>query len=529
MSSKSKVIIGIVLLAVGTGLVPTGLVSNDYLRERVYNGVPEAMINIKNEALPGLMDAIPPLATPDVLKGFKEEAIVGVEPVINILATPQVLRKVNESASTDLVPILNGTVDFLEQWANGTHVSGGIDLHLLDNDIPNGTYGLEAGIPTPTNIPLLKCVDLWNDSIALTFVNDDGIKIWVEAAGNATLQTLLSTTFNITSTQLALLLGWLNNFINNLTPVLVEAEPGPTINELATLAFYEQWANGTISGEVFLLNGLLGEFNSSYAGAPFFEVGLPNATSLTLTECLDLWDETGINTFINRDSFANHWLPAIEGDTSNITYLEGAFGISTNQVEDITEWLSALIYLTDPSAGRIADLLEYELDMSLTEIATLAVYEQWSNGTIYENDVLPDGLLSERKSPISGPPYFEVSLTVYSLQLNDAQVQALWDRESEYSLVTKSGIQNWYKAENGNTIYETLRLANKGLAWWQMYAILEWIPQFRDKIVNKLEKDDMNLPMEPYALGETLSVSLGITGAVLAALGVVFLLLSRRS
>jgi len=62
-----------------------------------------------------------------------------------------------------------------------------------------------------------------------------------------------------------------------------------------------------------------------------------------------------------------------------------------------------------------------------------------------------------------------------------------------------------------------------------MYGILKWLPQFRDEIVNKLGKDDLNLPMEPYALGKTLSFSLGLGGGALAALGVVFLILSRRT
>ncbi|GAG25886.1 unnamed protein product, partial [marine sediment metagenome] len=170
------------------------------------------------------------------------------------------------------------------------------------------------------------------------------------------------------------------------------------------------------------------------------------------------------------------------------------------------------------------------LDMSLTEIATLAVYEQWSNGTIYGNVVIPEGFLSLREPPIIGPPYFEVSLTIkYSLGLTIAQVQALWDQSSDYSLLTVRGVKNWYQAEEGNTIYETLRLQNGGLAWWQMYPILEWLPQFRDEIVNKLGKDDLNLPMEPYKLGQTLAFSLGLGGGALAALGVVFLLLSRRT
>ena len=112
--------------------------------------------------------------------------------------------------------------------------------------------------------------------------------------------------------------------------------------------------------------------------------------------------------------------------------------------------------------------------------------------------------------------------------LTNKQVQALWDETSDYSLLTVRGVQNWYQAEEGNTIYETLRIQNGYFTASQMNAILEWLPQFRDEVVNKLEKNDLNLPMEPYAFGQTLSFSLGLGGGALAVLGVVFLILSRR-
>ena len=84
MLSKSKLITAIVLLAVGAGLVPSGLVINDYFRDEVYNGVPEALLGIKDQAIPELMDQIPPLATPDVLSGAKDQAISELEDLIPI-------------------------------------------------------------------------------------------------------------------------------------------------------------------------------------------------------------------------------------------------------------------------------------------------------------------------------------------------------------------------------------------------------------------------------------------------------------
>ncbi|MFX0030404.1 MAG: hypothetical protein ACFE8B_14425, partial [Candidatus Hermodarchaeota archaeon] len=159
--------------------------------------------------------------------------------------------------------------------------------------------------------------------------------------------------------------------------------------------------------------------------------------------------------------------------------------------------------------------------------ATTAFYEQWAHGTINGDVILPDGFLSRRTPPIYGPPYFEIGL-MYSTALLDVQVLALWDETSDASLVTVTGINNWYKAEKGNTVYTWLQVQNHGLTSAQMDLILQWLPQFRDVTVNKLAKDDKNLPMEPYDLGQTLALSLGAGGGALAALGVIFLILSRR-
>jgi len=203
------------------------------------------------------------------------------------------------------------------------------------------------------------------------------------------------------------------------------------------------------------------------------------------------------------------------------------FGLDTGELTAVLAWLGGLIG-TDPTTGRIAQIIEVTEGATLAEIVLLAVYDQWANGTINGESVIPDGLLSRRDPPIYGPPYFELGL-MYPAILTVAQTLALWDEASEYSLVTGSGINKWYGAAPGKTIYDDLKTQNGGLTDLQMNGILAWLPVFRDVIANKLGEDDKNLPMTPYALGETLVLSLGIGGGVLAGLGVVLLILSRRT
>ena len=139
---------------------------------------------------------------------------------------------------------------------------------------------------------------------------------------------------------------------------------------------------------------------------------------------------------------------------------------------------------------------------------------------------LPGGFLGELEPPI-GPPYFEIGLP-NPTEMTRLQTKVLWNESSEYSLVTPSGINKWYGAKTGNSLYDTLKTQNGGLSDAQVTAIITWLPLFRDIITNKLGKIDKNLPLEPYNLGSTLLIGLGAGGGALVALGIVFLYLSRK-
>ena len=697
MSSKSKLITAIVLLAVGAGLIPTGLVTNDYLRDQVYDGVPEAMLKIKADAVPGLEDKIPVLGLPDILKGIFDEAVVSIDELVRIEATPAALLGIRSQVNASIPDLINvatvangiaaayGYLDFLYgavagsnvwfndtmwvdpntgwpglanytgvgnftwdaranlywygmlstifddleaylpygdlesyipglimdlvtgdgvaqflkgygaawytmtywvgdpsqyalyaamtteynatwaqltavndyinamiagpyvsglfsyrygvsvahaidygfymQWANASFSSTGFDL--------GGFKGIEAGVnhlngtPTPTNISLAQCQALWDPLNPLSFTNDSGIYVWAGALQSDPTALAALAAFGLTSAQLNLVLNWLGYVLTTVTPIVVLATQSKTTTQIATLGVLEQWANVTIFGDVVVPGGFLAEIDSSFSGAPYFEIGLPNASGLAFDTTSDLWDPLEDDTFIYGPSFQSMWLPAMQGNPTSQDAIIAAFGMSPAELTAILTWMGAFLGL-DPSTGRAAQVLAYNYGQTITQIATAAFYEQWSNGTINGIVALPDGFLAERVPPVYGPPYFEIGLS-FAATLTLAQCAALWNVNSEYSLVTVSGVHKWYKAAEGNTMYTTLATQNGGLNFIQMSAILEWLPEFRDVIVNILAEDDKNLPMEPYDLGQTLAISLGAGGGALAALGVVFLILSRRS
>jgi len=235
---------------------------------------------------------------------------------------------------------------------------------------------------------------------------------------------------------------------------------------------------------------------------------------------MNLWNETNANTFVNMDGILV-WLGAIT-DTSLQTTLITTFNISAGELTLLLTWLG------DFFTTRVPQLIEYETGYTVPELAQVAFYEQWADGTIQGLSILPDGFLSELDPPILGPPYFEVGLTEGSTGLTASQCDALWDETSEYSLVSASGINKWYEAESSSTTYKDLKIYNGFLSDTQMTQILDWLPQFRDEIVNSLAKEQLSLPMEPYALGAAIFTGLGVGGGTLAAVGIVLLILSKK-
>ncbi len=54
MSKRYSLIISIILLVIGGILIPSGYFESAIFRNQVYDGVPEALLGIQEEALPAL-------------------------------------------------------------------------------------------------------------------------------------------------------------------------------------------------------------------------------------------------------------------------------------------------------------------------------------------------------------------------------------------------------------------------------------------------------------------------------------------
>ncbi|GAH41186.1 unnamed protein product, partial [marine sediment metagenome] len=146
--SKSKLIIGIILIVVGGVLIPTGFFVNQMFVDQIAEGVPDALLAIEEEALPSLKEQLPPLATPDVLLGIEAEALTSLEAQLPALTTPAVLSGLKDMAVIKLPFIINGSGAALAINQTITGVAGFIGYPAAKAQFFNSpTFQADYGTP----------------------------------------------------------------------------------------------------------------------------------------------------------------------------------------------------------------------------------------------------------------------------------------------------------------------------------------------------------------------------------------------
>ena len=92
--------------------------------------------------------------------------------------------------------------------------------------------------------------------------------------------------------------------------------------------------------------------------------------------------------------------------------------------------------------------------------------------------------------------------------------RALWDEESEYSLVTKAGLAKWYEAcaDPDSEVVEELKAAN-GIDDHAVEIICPWLENFRYNVMPFLAAELMGLPIDAISLGGVIQgAAIGVGG-----------------
>ncbi|MFX1345641.1 MAG: hypothetical protein ACFFBC_03195 [Promethearchaeota archaeon] len=245
---------------------------------------------------------------------------------IKEVITP-ILFIIEQPAGSKITTAQYAEILFLEQWANATVVTKGLD-------IGGGFKGFEVGIPTKSNISFSITKSLFETSNSSSFINKDGLLKWIDAEGgdNSTRNELIST-FHLDTIQLDLILSWLfTTFRNNVVFNLAFNLTGYTLTELAGFEFYRQWTNGSLftngidPGPAFGVDSLSG-----------WELGIPVSSNIEFDPAVQLWSKENPESLVSSAGIAR-WFKAMEV-SSTYNYLKTFYTFSDDQMEQIFDWL----------------------------------------------------------------------------------------------------------------------------------------------------------------------------------------------
>ncbi|MFX1366519.1 MAG: hypothetical protein ACFFCE_15500 [Promethearchaeota archaeon] len=424
----------------------------------------------------------------------------------------------------------------LEQWTNGTILGevmypGGIDFSEMLKGVTQTLVGFEIGRESPSNITLDSALALFDEiNYPHALTNDDGIETWISAYTNDTTKDTLINEFNLTLTQMDLILYWLfdESFKENIVPELMKLPPpdgvGKNITEYALELLMEQWANGTILGEVMYPGGIdfsemREEITQTLVG---FEVGRTFPSNITLKIALALFDEINYPHALTNKTGIISWISAYTNDTTKDTLIS-EFNLTQAQMDLILYWLFDESF----KENMVPELMKLPppdgVSMNITEYARVLFLEQWANGTSEGEILYPYGYpLSLKAGIIYGLEvgYQGKDMAVLPTNMSLKSAEKLWNNSNEYSIVNKVGLKKWFTAVNSpnSSIANDLQSTNY-LEKDEMNMILNWLPKFRNNVMPYLAQEEMNLPSDSNTYANSIKLGMGIPGGISIGLG----------
>ncbi|MHA1112582.1 MAG: hypothetical protein ACTSRE_15925, partial [Promethearchaeota archaeon] len=89
---KTKLFVGLILLIVGAGLIPTGIVLDNKLNEELDAAIPGTLLQIRDGFLPAAADLIKFEAIPEAMLGLKSELETQIPYLLNGSVTAQTIN-----------------------------------------------------------------------------------------------------------------------------------------------------------------------------------------------------------------------------------------------------------------------------------------------------------------------------------------------------------------------------------------------------------------------------------------------------
>ena len=528
--SKKILITSVVLLALGSGLIPGGFILNSSINDMVESSVDEGLLGIQEEALPLIESMIAELGIPSALRDIRKKGLSELEAIVN--ATFFMLL-INMTLHTEPVLGVLPLTMLFDKWIHwvliipvtySSSLQGmgypsikGISEHYQQNLwYGNAKFRLIEGTDT---LPGL----IGNNTMGTGVI--EFLDLCDKATGNSTLELELTTGYNATWNQLVKLADYYRDYfvpvaipmiVANMEVVMPEYT-GMDTKDITKMKFYDQWANCTIYKDGYDFSEILDEIDDPLFG---FEVGLLKPSNISRTSIDALWDDNNIKALTN-DTGINEWIDAAENTTIK-EELRIEFSLEDYQINMILNWLwnesfksnlvPVLITLPPPDGKG----------MSLNNYAKVIFFEVWANGTADGSVLYPLGFpLPLKATTVYG---FEIgyqnqNTPVIPSNISLKSARSLWNSSNKFSLVNKKGLEEWfYAVENPDSAATLGLMIANHLKDHEIPMILSWLPNFRNKVMPYLAQEEMNLVMDSTSLGNTIQLSMSLTGGALIGL-----------
>ncbi|NVM18499.1 MAG: hypothetical protein HWN80_12350 [Candidatus Lokiarchaeota archaeon] len=531
--SKKIIVSSIVLIAIGGVLIPSGMLVNTSINEMVESSVDEGLLGIEEEALPLVESMIAELGIPRALRDIRKKGLSELETIVNATFF---MFLINMTLHTEPVLGVVPLTMLFDKWIHWVLI-----IPVTYSSSLNG-----MGYPPIKGISEYYQQNLWYGAAKFRIIEGtetlpglvgnntmgtgvlEFLELCEKATGNSTLEQELVTGYNATWNQLVKLADYYNDYfvpiaipmiVANMSVVMPEYT-GMDTKDITKMYFYDQWANCTVYEDGYDFSEILDEIDDPLYG---FEAGRLEPSNISRFSINALWDDNNEKSLTN-DSGINYWIAAAE----NITIKEELrieFSLEEYQINMILNWLwnesfkwdivPVLITLPPPDGEG----------MPLSEYAKVIFLEVWANGTADGKSLYPYGFPLELKTTtVYG---FEVGyqnqhMSVIPSNISLESARYLWNVSNEFSLVNKKGLEEWfYAVENPDSATNFgLKMANQ-LEDDEIAMILSWLPKFRNNVMPYLAQEEMNLIMDSTSLGNTIQLSMSLTGGVLISLAVV--------
>lgn len=528
--SKKVIITSIVLIAIGSVLIPGGMLINTSINDMVESSVDEGLLGIEEEALPLVESMIAELGIPRALRDIREKGLSELEAIVNATFF---MFLINMTLHTEPVLGVVPITMLFDKWIHW--------VLIVPVTYSSSLQGM--GYPPIKGISEYHQQNLWYGASKFRLIEGSetlpglvgnntmgtGVLEFLElcdnASGNLTLEQELTTGYNATWNQLIKLADYYSEYfvpvaipmiVANMEVVMPEYAGMDTI-DITKMYFYDQWANCTVYKDGYDFSEILDEIDNPLFG---FEVGRITPSNISRSSIDALWDDSNIKSLTN-DTGINSWIKAAENSTIK-EELRIEFNLEVYQINMILDWLWSESFKWDIVPVLITLPPPDGEGMSLSEYAKVIFLEVWANGTADGKLLYPFGFpLDLKATTVYG---FEVgyqnqNTVVIPSNISLESARSLWNVSNEFSLVNKKGLEEWfYAVENPDSAASFgLKMANQ-LEDDEIAMILSWLPKFRNNVMPYLAQEEMNLVMDSTSLGNTIQLSMSLTGGALVGL-----------